>query len=563
VAPGGDVNGDGRPDLIVGVPGFYEGEQQALGAAFVLLRPPRAGTVDLTDLGPDGFGIYYRGSDRAIAGATVDGGGDFNGDGLDDVLVAAPRAADGTGSAYVVFGSRAPRDVDLSQLAEDGLEIHGGSPADPDDGTCDSGCALSPGSNVGSDAAFAGDVNRDGLDDVIVAARPVGMVAVVFGRASGGRVSFLEPGGGFLIDRLASHARAENDFMPVAGPGDVNGDGRSDLLIGADPTWDGACGRCTGNAYLVFGKSSRTTVHVDRLGARGLRIKGQRRREGLGYDVAGPGDVNGDGRPDLLIGSGGSAVVVFGSDRTGELHTERLGRRGFRLTGTGIAEVDPVGDWNRDGLADLAVGRRLVLGKRSARTVAVDESFRGFALTNRDSCLGRRGDCPGSFFDERPYQLRGAGDLDADGRADLIYGDPGTAPRERGAAYVLFGAGPPLAAVVEDGGRWPAPAEITAKAAGQVSVRVLCPANAFRACTGSLRLTTRAGDRRLFARRFHATAGRSAVVTGRLPLAFRNRLRMRHQLDITARVRARDPRGRRAATATDLTVLPPATGPRP
>jgi FG-GAP-like repeat/FG-GAP repeat len=545
VAGAGDVNGDGRPDLIVGMPGLWGEEKEPRGAAVVILGPPPPGPLTLTTLGTRGFRISG-GPDDTWTGSTVDRAGDFNGDGLDDVLVTAPDSMGSSGAAYVVFGSRTTGDVDLAQLGDRGLRIEGATPEDEDDGTCDSGCMLYPGDRVGTDAAAAGDVNGDGLDDVVVASLETARAAVIFGRRSGGRVSFEAPNGGFMIDGFGGP-----DYMPVAGPGDVNGDGLADVLVGSDPTWGGTCGRCTGRAYLVFGKGSGEAVHVNRLEDHGLRMIGHGRREGFGYDVAGPGDVNGDGRPDLLIGTGRRAVVVFGSRRTGSLTTERLGARGFVVSGTNIAQVDRAGDWNGDGRADMAIGRRLVLAPRSARTISVKGGFRGFELENRAFCLRTTVNCPWGFPD-RYYQLAGASDLNGDGRGDLVYGDATTGPGERGAAFVLYAAGPPRAAVVAERRGF----KIEVDTAGRFGLRVLCPANAVRSCTGTARLITREGSTTLLRKRFSAYAGRYASLPGRLPAQVNERLRRRGQIDVIARVRARDPRGRRAGTGTDFVLVP-------
>src|SRR5262249_62427219 len=107
----------------------------------------------------------------------------------------------------------------------------------------------------------------------------------------------------------------------VAPAGDVNGDGHGDLLIGA-PGADSNGRYSAGSAYVVYGKTSNTNVDLASLGDGGFRIDGAKAYDSAGTSVAPGGDVNGDGRADVLVGapgadsngrySAGSAYVVYG-----------------------------------------------------------------------------------------------------------------------------------------------------------------------------------------------------------------------------------------------------------
>ncbi len=160
VAGAGDVNDDGLDDIIVGASRIpYAGLANA-GAAFVVFGKKDEVGVSLGDLlvgNGEGFAIVSTSSDTLV-GDSVFGGGDFNGDDLDDVIVGAPMATPdtrtGAGIAYVVFGKSSQDPILLDDLDEDGVAIYG----------------VMDGDRLGTSVSFAGDVNDDGLDDVIVGA---------------------------------------------------------------------------------------------------------------------------------------------------------------------------------------------------------------------------------------------------------------------------------------------------------------------------------------------------------------------------------------------------------
>src|SRR5919108_288323 len=133
---------------------------------------------------------------------------------------------------------------------------------------------------------------------------------------------------------------AAGDFAgsAVAGAGDVDGDGLADVIVGADGVGDDA-----GAAYAVLGREATTTVDLVRLDGAGFRIAGTEQGDGLGGAVAGAGDVNGDGRPDVIVGAdywshpaSGSAYVVFGSTSSADIDLTNLGGGGFRMDGAAV-----------------------------------------------------------------------------------------------------------------------------------------------------------------------------------------------------------------------------------
>ena len=244
VADAGDVNGDGRPDLAIGVPDAVYRERGESGLVYVVYGQTRARTIDLASVGqgarPQGFVIGGAAGEQA---GTAVAGADVNGDGLGDVVIGAPRASaherPRSGSVYVIYGRRGAtrRDIDLARLAHDG----GGYRID---GAKGARCIGVPcGDQAGGAVASAGDVNGDGLGDLVIGApaagehgRPwSGSAFVVYGQKGEASVDLAAVGRagnvqGYRLDGARSSDRAGTT---VAAAGDLDGDGVLDLVIGA------------------------------------------------------------------------------------------------------------------------------------------------------------------------------------------------------------------------------------------------------------------------------------------------------------------------------------------
>jgi Ca2+-binding RTX toxin-like protein len=466
VSAAGDVNGDGVDDLIVGATGGDDGGNNA-GEAYVIYGGSASGfgaVVDLSTLrAPYGFIIQGDAAgDRA--GWSVSSAGDVNGDGIEDVIVGAPRGDDGgdrAGEAYVIYGvAGASRGlVDLTALtAAQGFVIQGDAEYD----------------QAGFSVSSAADVNGDGIDDLIVGARygngggnRAGEAYVIYGVAGTSRgtldLTALTAAQGFIIQGDAPFDEAG---WSVSSAGDVNGDGIEDVIVGAPLGSDG--GDNAGEAYVIYGVTGTTRGTVDLTGlaarpAEGFIIQGDAPFDTAGFSVSSAGDVNGDGLDDLIVGApsgrdggngAGEAYVIYGVAGTsrGTLDLTALtAAQGFIIQGDAPFDeagrsVSSAGDVNGDGLDDLIVGAPGGDdGDNGAGEAYVIYGVAGTArgtvdLTGLAAADGFiiRGDAAG---DRAGRSVSSAGDVNGDGIDDLIVGaifgdDGGT---DAGEAYVIFG----------------------------------------------------------------------------------------------------------------------------
>ncbi len=234
VAAAGDVNADGYADVIVGSQSYDAGEADE-GAAFVFLGSA-GGLVGTT---PATANAQLESDDAgALLGWAVSGAVDVNGDGYDDVLAGAPLYSNG-------------------EAAEGGVFVFLGSAsgvADADAGTAHASIESNQaGAQLGRGAAGAGDVGGDGYGDVVV-----GAFGYTNGETSEGAAwVFLGGASGITgTDPSNAYAQLEPDQMSallgwsVSSAGDVNGDGGSDVLVGARSYSAGESGEGAGFAYL-------------------------------------------------------------------------------------------------------------------------------------------------------------------------------------------------------------------------------------------------------------------------------------------------------------------------
>lgn len=322
ISGAGDVNGDGFDDLIIGADeaDALNNTKSLAGESYVIFGAASLpATIDLVNLGSAGITIF--GADTGDkSGASVKKAGDVNGDGFDDLVIGATEA-DGAnnakslaGDSYVIFGSASlPATIDLANLGVGGITIHGVDNID----------------RSGTSVSAAGDINGDGIDDLIVGA--AGGASISNARASAGEsyVIFGSPSLPTILE-LANLGSAgitifgaetfDRSGTSVSSAGDVNGDGFDDILIGASGG-DGAANAKTaaGESYIIFGGLSLPpTIDLANLTSGGVIIYGVDSFDQSGGAVNKAGDVNGDGYDDFVIGAIGAQGINNASSRTGE-----------------------------------------------------------------------------------------------------------------------------------------------------------------------------------------------------------------------------------------------------
>ncbi len=278
----------------------------------------------------------------------------------------------------------------------------------------------------GEAVAAAGDLDADGVGDFLIGAP--NLYGYSGRRAS---VELRSGADGSLIRRQVSVETADEFGAAVAGVGDLDGDGHADFLVGAPAAKPlGLVG--AGSAWVHSGRDGQVLFRFD----------GDQAYASFGAAVAGPGDVDADGVPDLLIGAPDHAGLGPPSAGLVDVYSGRDGSRLHRFLGQHAwgelgAAVSGAGDQDRDGHADLLLGRPAgsvsLRGAAFLYSGASGQLLRQFSNPPGDSSLGE--------------SLAVLDDLDGDGLPELLIGDP-TADTAglnmAGSALLYSGAGPLL-----------------------------------------------------------------------------------------------------------------------
>ncbi len=372
IASAGDVDGDGFADFIVGSPGYNYGGTHLLGYVEVYS-------------GATGNRLFH--IDGAVLddnfGVSVAGVGDWNGDGRDDFCVGSSGASPGgrtnAGSVFVYSGR------DGSLLARF-------------DGPVANMC-------LGVSVAGPGDLDHDGHPD-LVAGAPCASPA---GRESAGSVIAFSGVTGGILWRKDGESPQGLLGWSVGAAGDVNRDGYPDVIAGGP----GISDTNTGAVYVLSGGDGST------LYAKEGSVPG----DGLGTSVAAAGDVDGDGWPDFMAGAplastnvyqrNGEALIWSGAD--GSLLRVLNGTSDDARFGTSVAGA---GDVDGDGRPDVIVGAPAARGDYILYNFGVAYVFTG----KTGSLIFSVG--PDLQATQRGYGVAAAGDVNGDGRGDVLFGSP-------------------------------------------------------------------------------------------------------------------------------------------
>jgi VCBS repeat-containing protein len=267
----------------------------------------------------DGALLVSAGVDK-YAGWKVENAGDVNKDGIDDIIV------NQLGSAFVVFGTTSMTgQFDLNNLGGQGFKINGVGPTQLGD------YADWKEQNYGVTAI--GDVNGDGIDDLLASTTNTNVFRVIYGRTTWTDVDITDTNT-FVTGSANGYTITTSGFWnygvlnTITGVGDVNGDGYADYTLACMWSPDIFGANDSGKLYLVFGGADRGNINANAMTpAQGIIISSDAANyTKLGADIAAIGDVNGDGFDDFAIGGpgidyagtngqqdrSGSGYIVFG-----------------------------------------------------------------------------------------------------------------------------------------------------------------------------------------------------------------------------------------------------------
>ena len=476
VGKAGDINHDGIDDLVIGAQGASPNGKQAAGASYVVFGSLNVGIngVELSKLnGTTGF-VINGAKTGDWSGYSVNGAGDINHDGIDDLVVgvpyASPKGNSRAGASCVIFGSQTVGGNGVLELSDlNGLN-----------GFVINGVAVNDYS--GNSVSRAGDVNHDGIDDLIIGAlgasphgkKQAGVSYVVFGSPNIGRSGVLDLSSlnlttGIVINGITS---GDQSGYSVSGSLDINQDGISDLVIGgryASPNNK----TNAGTSYVLFGSPNTEGDGVLELsslnGMTGFLMNGAAAKDLSGSSVSAAGDMNNDGIDDLVIGAlgaspnsktyAGTTYVVFGFPGIGNEKIMELsnlnGTNGFMINGVMSSDnsgwpVSGAGDVNNDGIDDLIVGAQYASsnGKKQAGTSYVifgSPRVGKSVVLELSSLNGINGFSINGLAagDRSGRAVSGVGDLNHDGIDDMVIGAPQAAPNGKegaGKIYVVFGS---------------------------------------------------------------------------------------------------------------------------
>ncbi|MES2641688.1 MAG: integrin alpha [Myxococcota bacterium] len=308
----GDVDGDGHDDVLIGRPDEGNGEAD-------LLLGPFSGDRDVATADS----VFTTLVDYSYAGTTI-GAGDFDADGLSDLLIGAP--SDITGRAYVVYGPAVGRDLSEADAVLRGVTTDG---------------------DAGTLVQNAGDLDGDGIDDILVGTNyQASTLFVVHGPARG------------AIDLWDADRMLTLPALDAATVSDLDGDGAREIVLGSGRDEDDPNGSGPGRIWVLPGEGAGTADEDDAVAV----LEGETRYHRAGRSLGSAGDADGDGREDLLVGASsgrgsGAAVayLVLGPVSGAMSLADARVRMVSSAEADAPMELAPAGDIDGDGVDDFLI----------------------------------------------------------------------------------------------------------------------------------------------------------------------------------------------------------------
>jgi hypothetical protein len=410
VSEAGDVNGDGYSDVIIGAPSYDNGQTDE-GKAFVFHG-------SATGLSPMANWTAESNQEFAYFGFSVSTAGDVNGDDYSDVIVGAYGFTNGQieeGRVFVYHGSATGLSATTNWTAE----------------------SDQPYSHFGRSVSAAGDVNDDGFNDVIVGAYIYDNDQNDEGRA------FVYHGSSTGLSEIANWSvesdQSGSEFgLSVSCAGDVNGDGFSDVVVGA-PGYDNGQAN-EGRTYVYHGSVSGLSATAN------WTAESNQENSHFGFSVSTAGDVNHDDYYDVIIGA---YLFDNGQEDEGRVFVYNGSASGLSISANWTAECDQInayygcsvstaGDLNIDGFSDVIVGAYLYDNgtTNEGRVYVYYGSSSGLSSAVNWTA---ESDLTDSYFG---YSVSSAGDVNNDGFPDLIIGAYRLSNGQlaEGKAFVYFGS---------------------------------------------------------------------------------------------------------------------------
>jgi hypothetical protein len=359
----GDINNDGIGDIIA---------SSLDGNAYLFLGPIYG------ELSSDTYWYDNAYGSTGYLGSTIAGGGDVNGDGIDDVIMGDSYGGDhqlescpmSLGSTHLLLGSDSPSMGNIDENIVDGDQLTADSVFMVQNEFYD--CVET--GNLGFDVELIPDMDGDGLHEWVTS------YTEYLGDDSGSVFLFLSSdidswSSGSVVDsgyRLRIKGANSGDRLGYdVGSGDLDGDGLADLLISSVPVDQ----ERYGVVYVIYARDlPPVSADMNVNSIANLRFSGANRGDRFGNSVAGVGDLDGDGDEELLITAPGAdqdsgvAYLVPGFyEASGDYSIDEpfssttspnaVGPvRFIGLDGESVSSAALAGDLNNDGILDFALG---------------------------------------------------------------------------------------------------------------------------------------------------------------------------------------------------------------